>query len=101
MNKVSVANLALSNLGEGPIQNLNDNNARGRIANALIDNVIRTILRSHDWNSAMKRVVLTKVDDPLFGWNSTFQLPADYIKVIEVWPYQDIEYRVIIYYLMN
>ena len=86
MNKVSVANLALSNLGEAPIQNLNDNNARGRIANALIDNVVRTVLRSHDWNSAMKRVVLTKVTDPLFGWNSTFQLPADYIKVIEVWP---------------
>tara|TARA_R100001530_G_scaffold126128_1_gene94867 strand:+ start:11 stop:508 length:498 start_codon:yes stop_codon:yes gene_type:complete len=40
----------------------------------------------HDWNSAMKRVALTKSNDPLFGWNSTFQLPADYIKVIEVWP---------------
>ena len=86
MNRVSVANLALSNLGEAPIQNLNDNNARARIASARIDDVIRTVLRGHDWNSAMKRVSLTKIDDPLFGWNSTFQLPADYIKIIEVWP---------------
>ena len=86
MNKVSVANLALSNLGEAPIQNLNDNNARARIANARIDDVIRTVLRGHDWNSAMKRVSLTKITDPLFGWNSTFQLPIDYLKVIQVWP---------------
>jgi|TARA_R110002051_G_C8719453_1_gene496475 hypothetical protein len=86
MNRVSVANLALSNLGEAPIQNLNDNNARARIANARIDDVIRTVLRGHDWNSAMKRVSLTKITDPLFGWNSTFQLPIDYLKVIQVWP---------------
>jgi len=86
MNRVSVANLALSNLGEAPIQNLNDNNARARIANARIDDVIRTVLRGHDWNSAMKRISLTKITDPLFGWNSTFQLPIDYLKVIQVWP---------------
>ena len=66
MNKVEVANLALSNLGEAPIQNLNDNNARARIANSRVDDVIRTVLRMHDWNSAMKRVALTKANDPLF-----------------------------------
>ena len=86
MNKVSVANLALSNLGEAPIQNLTDNNARARIASSRIDDVIRSVLRMHDWNSAMKRIALTKSNDPLFGWNSTFELPADYLKVIEVWP---------------
>ena len=86
MNKVSVANLALSNLGEAPIQNLTDNNARARIASSRIDDVIRSVLRMHDWNSAMKRIELTKSNDPLFGWNSTFELPADYLKVIEVWP---------------
>ena len=86
MNKVSVANLALSNLGEAPIQNLTDNNARARIASSRIDDVIRSVLRMHDWNSAMKRIALTKSNDPLFGWNSTFELPADYLKVFEVWP---------------
>ena len=71
MNRVSVANLALSNLGEAPIQNLTDNNARARIASARIDDVIRSVLRMHDWNSAMKRVALTKIDDPLFGYERT------------------------------
>ena len=86
MNRVSIANLALSNLGEAPIQNLTDDNARARISNARIDDVIRGVLRMHDWNSAMKRVALTKIDDPLFGWNSTFHLPVDFIKIVEVWP---------------
>ena len=65
MNRVSVANLALSNLGEAPIQNLTDNNARARIASSRIDDVIRSVLRMHDWNSAMKRIELTKSNDPL------------------------------------
>ena len=86
MNRVSIANLALSNLGEAPIQNLTDDNARARIANSRIDDVIRGVLRMHDWNSAMKRVALVKIGEPLFGFNTTFQLPADFIKIIEVWP---------------
>ena len=86
MNRVSIANLALSNLGEAPIQNLTDDNARARISNARIDDVIRGVLLMHDWNYAMKRVAIPKIDDPLFGWNSTFQLPVDFIKIVEVWP---------------
>ena len=86
MNRVSITNLALSNLGEAPIQNLTDDNARARICSQRIDDVVRSVLRMHDWNAAMQRIELTKLDDPLFGWNSTFQLPGDYIKVIEVYP---------------
>lgn len=86
MNRVSIANLALSNLGEAPIQNLSDDNARARICNSRIDDVIRACLRMHDWNSAMKRIALTSIGEPLFGFNKTFQLPSDFIKIIEVWP---------------
>ena len=56
MNKVSVANLALSNLGEAPIQNLTDNNARARICSQRIDDVVRSVLRMHDWNASMQRI---------------------------------------------
>ena len=86
MNRVSIANLALSNLGEAPIQNLTDDNARARITNARIDDVIRSCLRMHDWNSSMKRVALTSTGTPLFGFNTTFQLPVDFIKIVEVYP---------------
>ena len=86
MNRVSIANLALSNLGESPIQNLTDDNARARICTQRIDDVIRSILRMHDWNSAMNRIALTNVGVPLFGFNYTFQLPVDFIKIVDVWP---------------
>jgi len=86
MNRVSIANLALSNLGESPIQNLTDDNARARICTQRIDDVIRSILRMHDWNSVMNRVALTSIGVPLFGFNYTFQLPVDFIKIVDVWP---------------
>jgi len=86
MDKTGIANLALGNLGEASIQNLNDNNARARSCSARIDDVIVTILRMHVWNSALERSLLTNIGEPIFGWNYIYQLPADYIKVVEVEP---------------
>jgi len=86
MDKTGIANLALGNLGEASIQSLSDNNARARACSARIDDVITTILRMHIWNSALERKLLTNIGEPLFGWNYMYQLPADYIKVVEVEP---------------
>lgn len=86
MDKTGIANLALSNLGEASIQSLSDNNARARATDARLDDVITTVLRMHVWNSALERQELTNIGSPLFGWNYTFQLPANYIRVVEVEP---------------
>jgi hypothetical protein len=86
MNKVSVANFALSSLGEAPIQSLDDNNSRARICKARLDDVIRTVLRMHIWNGALQRQLLTRGTDPVYGFNYTYQLPSDCIKVVEVNP---------------
>jgi len=86
MDKTGIANLALGNLGEASIQSLSDNNARARACSSRIDDVIVTILRMHVWNSALERKLLTNIGEPIFGWNYIFQLPADYIKVVEVEP---------------
>ena len=86
MDKTGIANLALGNLGEASIQSLSDNNARARACSSRIDDVITTILRMHVWNSALERKLLTNIGEPIFGWNYIYQLPADYIKVVEVEP---------------
>ena len=86
MDKTGIANLALGNLGEASIQSLSDNNARARACSSRIDDVIVTILRMHVWNSALERKLLTNIGEPIFGWNYIYQLPADYIKVVEVEP---------------
>ena len=86
MDKTGIANLALGNLGEASIQSLSDNNARARACSSRIDDVIVTILRMHVWNSALERKLLTNIGEPIFGWNYIYQLPADYIRVVEVEP---------------
>ena len=86
MDKTGIANLALSNLGEARIQSLTENSARARACSARIDGVLETVLRMAVWNSALERKLLTQIDAPLFGWNYTYQLPSDCIKVVEVEP---------------
>ena len=86
MDKTGIANLALSNLGEARIQNLTENSSRARACSARIEAVIETVLRMNVWNSALERKLLTQVDAPIFGWNYTYQLPSDCIKVVEVEP---------------
>lgn len=86
MDKTGIANLALSNLGEARIQSLSENSSRARACSARINEVIETVLRMNVWNSALERKLLTQIDAPIFGWNYTYQLPADCIKVVEVEP---------------
>jgi len=86
MDKTGIANLALSNLGEARIQNLTENSARARACSARIEGCIETVLRMNVWNSALERQLLTQIEAPVFGWNYTYQLPADCIKVVEVEP---------------
>ena len=86
MDKTGIANLALSNLGEARIQNLTENSSRARACSARIEGCIETVLRMNVWNSALERKLLTQIEAPVFGWNYTYQLPADCIKVVEVEP---------------
>ena len=86
MDKTGIANLALSNLGEARIQNLTENSSRARACSARIEGCIETVLRMNVWNSALERQLLTQIEAPVFGWNYTYQLPADCIKVVEVEP---------------
>ena len=86
MDKTGIANLALSNLGEARIQSLTEDSSRARACSARMDQVIESVLRMHVWNSALERQLLVTGDTPIFGWNYSYQLPADCIKVVEVEP---------------
>ena len=79
MDKTGIANLALSNLGEARIQSLTEDSSRARACSARMDNVLESILRMHVWNSALERQELVRGEEPIFGWNYSYQLPADCI----------------------
>lgn len=56
---VEICNLALGHLGEAPIAAINDDNTRARACNKHYDTALEATLRSHRWNFAQSRRVVT------------------------------------------
>lgn len=88
---VSIASNALLRLGSDPINSFDeadtfgDNIDRTRIASNLWPTVRRQVLRSHPWNCAVKRVLLSPdVMPPAFGYRQRFQIPSDWLRTVAV-----------------
>lgn len=80
---VSICSNALLTLGAQTINDLEENSDRARLASNLYPSVRDDMLRSHTWNCAVKRLLLApNVEKPAFGWQYQFNLPGDYLRVI-------------------
>lgn len=78
-------------LGAEPISsfdeadNSGDNIERARLAANLWPTVRQQVLRSHPWNCALKRVMLSPdATPPAFGHTYRFQMPSDWLRTIAV-----------------
>lgn len=87
---VEICSNALIMLGESPINSFDDADSpggldRARIASNLWDNTRDMLLRSHPWNCAIKRVILSpEVDSPAFGFSYSYALPGDWLRNHEI-----------------
>lgn len=82
---VSICSNALLMLGAQTISDFAENNDRARLASNLYPTVRDSVLRSHPWNCAVKRVVLSPdVATPAFDWAFQFTLPSDFIRTLSV-----------------
>lgn len=82
---VSVCSNALLMLGAQPINDFTESNDRARLAANLYPGVRDSLLREHPWSCAIKRVLLAHdIQKPPFGYQYSFTLPADYIRVLSV-----------------
>lgn len=87
---ISICSNALMMLGESPINSFADaNNTNGLDRARLCANFWPTVrdfvLRSHTWNCATKRVVLSpESEEPAYGYSSQFALPGDWLRNIEI-----------------
>jgi hypothetical protein len=80
-----ICNIALGHLGEARITSLEEDTTSARACALHYDQVRDQVLRSHRWNFAQTRATLTVLaDEPAFGWDYQFQLPADCLRVLEV-----------------
>lgn len=82
---VSICSNALLMLGSQTINDFNEPVVRASIAANLYPTVRDDLLRTHPWNCTIKRVLLAPdATPPAFGYDNQFELPADFLRVLEV-----------------
>lgn len=84
-SKVSIANRALSKLGEDRILLLTDDNKRARTLNQMFDDVLDAELRRYRWKFTITRAELPALADaPAWGYQYQYPLPSDYLALVQV-----------------
>lgn len=84
---VSICSNALLMLGAQTINDFadQDNLDRAKLCANLYPTVRDDMLRAHPWNCCVKRAVLAPdAVAPSFGYDQSFELPADFMRVLEV-----------------
>ena len=82
---VKICNQALSLFGNTRISSLSEATEASRVCNLCYEQVRDEVLSDSgvDWNCAIVRAELTALsDDPDFGWDHQYQLPANTLRVI-------------------
>lgn len=84
---VTICSNALQLLGDQEIDSLSPptEGDRGKLAANLYPQVREWVLRSHNWNCAVKRVILAPdAQAPAFDYTYQFSLPDDWLRTLQV-----------------
>lgn len=85
ISDILICSTALLELGSRPINSFDEDTEGARLCANLYIPVRDEMLRQHPWNFAKKRVRLVPIQDkPAFDFANAFELPADFIRMIEV-----------------
>lgn len=79
-SKIDICNRALSYLGANLITSFDDNSKSAQFCRLFYDDVLESLLRTHPWNFATKRVELNSVDYALTEGLYAYQLPTDCVR---------------------
>lgn len=83
-SKIEIINHALALLGASRISSLSELTHEATIMSTVYETVRDDLLRSHNWNFAIKRTSLAKLSEtPAFEFKAYFQLPTDCLRVIK------------------
>jgi len=84
---IEICSNALNLIGHGSIASFTDGGAGANIAAALYEPTYEDLLSQHRWRFATSKVALSRlVATPINKWKYAFQLPADYIVAVYVYP---------------
>lgn len=83
---VGIVNAALVKVGEAPITSLDENTSTAKKSKIIYTQDKDSLLRSHPWGFAKKRVMLAlSTDKPAFGYQNKFILPDDCLRILDVY----------------
>lgn len=85
-SETDIANLALNLLVEGTITSIDDTESNlARSIKTVFDQERDKLLERSRWRFAKKQTALSKLSEtPAYKWTGVYQLPADFIKLIEI-----------------
>lgn len=84
-SKVDICNQALSLISQQAINSIDAPKDKLEIICAKwYEQVRRAVLAAQPWNFAKARALAPETTAPLFGYERAFQLPADYIRIIQI-----------------
>jgi hypothetical protein len=84
-NQTDICNLALSRVGAGFIDSLDEPSAPAELCRLLYPIARDATLRDHDWNFARKRLAMATLDQTSDQWDYVYLLPADCLAVREIY----------------
>ena len=86
---VDICNSALLKLGSAPLMSIEEDTREGRLCRAQYTKLKTALLNEHPWSFAKRRIKLNRdVDEPEFGFDAQFLLPADFLRVIDIYASQ-------------
>lgn len=84
---VEIWNLALNLVGGAAVTDPLENSTEADLCRLHYPFALDFVLESQDWNFAVKRQEVAEASnvEPVFGFDSSFKVPADAVRVAEVW----------------
>ncbi len=91
-SQTDIYNRALQKLGVRTVASPSEDSPRASACNRSYTIARRALLQSHNWNCAIKRANLAAdATAPIFGRTNYFPLPADFIRMLNLDPIQNVE----------
>lgn len=85
VSKTSICSDASLLIGGTAISDLTHGGDTEQLTSNLYDEILGGLLRSHTWNFAVKRAVLSPLTKkPAFGYAYAYLLPSDFVRLLEV-----------------
>lgn len=88
-DKLGITNLAFNKLSQAKVNDVIDSGAFADSASDGFDLLYQSTISSKSWRFATTTQQLTLLPDrpPITRWNYQFNLPADYLAAVRIWPF--------------